>query len=150
MCINANRVTTPVTFISATELQFEAPVFEGVTANTNEQVILSVRNWLVDENSMDDANRPSDTLLCSTNQIEGVSEFSNQITLTYQAPPADSPQPVVTSLSSSSGTIDGGEQVVVSGTDFRIGALVYFGTTPALHRRYWPPTLKSQTKHKSR
>ncbi len=132
ICVNANRVTTPITLISATEIQFEAPAYEGVVDGATEQVLLTVRNWLVDETTLAPSERPSDTVLCNSNSITYASEFSNQIALTYQAPPANSPQPVITSLSANVGTIDGGEQIVISGADFRIGALVYFGTTPGI------------------
>jgi hypothetical protein len=47
---------------------------------------------------------------------------------TYVDPP---PSPSVNAISSSSGTINGGTQLVISGTGFRPGAVVTFGGPPA-------------------
>lgn len=50
---------------------------------------------------------------------------------TYEEPAMD-PAPTITSLSSNSGTIAGGEVVTITGTNFKSGAKVYFGDNGAV------------------
>ena len=50
---------------------------------------------------------------------------------TYEEPAPD-PAPTITSLSSNSGTIAGGEVVTITGTNFKVGAKVYFGDNVAV------------------
>ncbi|MEK4629845.1 MAG: IPT/TIG domain-containing protein [Psychrobacillus sp.] len=50
---------------------------------------------------------------------------------TYEEPAMD-PAPTITSLSSNSGTISGGEVVTITGTNFKSGAKVYFGDKAAV------------------
>ena len=50
---------------------------------------------------------------------------------TYEAPVPD-PAPTITSLSSNSGTIAGGEVVTITGANFKSGAKVYFGDNAAV------------------
>ena len=52
---------------------------------------------------------------------------------TYEEPAPD-PAPTITSLSSNSGTIAGGEVVTITGTNFKSGAKVYFGDQAATIR----------------
>ncbi len=125
VCLNETRVNN-VVYANSTQVSVNSPVWSGLDPGTSIQAALKIRNWLSASETL--ANAPTDAALCDTNTLEGVSEFSNQVAVTISEPEADSPAPAITTLSPQTGSIDGGTDVVITGTDFRDGALVYFGT----------------------
>ena len=127
VCLNTTRITEGIEYINSTEIQFTAPEWSGIAEGATENVLVSVRNWLINSDNLE---TPIDIQTCvQVLPVDAVSGFSNQVGLAIKAPAAEAVVPSITQLAPSTGSIDGGEPIEITGSDFQEDAIVYFGAS---------------------
>ena len=129
VCFGTTWVKEGITFTNSTELSVLSPEWTGVSAGEEETVGLTVRNWFVNPNNLE--TPLTEAQVCGDTNVTELSGFSNQLSVTFKAPEAEAPIPAVTNVLPSTGSIDGGDTVAISGSNFATDAIVYFGAKPA-------------------